>query len=217
MSSKANILSYLQESLEELNAVSTRLDVRDFLVDASVRDTIPGHVKGLPEQLFISQNDDDLELALFIEPAIIAELESDDPRLSLHRGNLENFCIAAEGVSHFIFLVYRAELGRPVTHLEMELQAEVDKFVRGWTLLIEQGAGMHGASTALIRQLFQRFALREDLPPEECELYRDASRAAERFCLTLAQDFSARHQLAALHSRVRDFYRLGLSEKMRAA
>ena len=66
-----------------------------------------------------------MELALFIEPEIIAGLEV-DPRRSLHVGNLENFWIAAEGVSHFIFLVWRAQLGRPVTHLELELQAEVD-------------------------------------------------------------------------------------------
>ena len=155
MSSRTDILAYLQKSLEDLNAVDTSLDVRDFLVDEDVRNTIPGHVKGLPEQFFVSQNDDDMELALFIEPGIISSLEKDDPRQSLHIGNLENFWIAAEGVSHFVFLVWRAQLGRPVTHLELELQAEVDKFVRGWTLVIEQGASMKEGARALGRVLLK--------------------------------------------------------------
>ena len=91
MSSKLDILGYLQASFEEIYALDTRLDVRDFLVRPEVRDSIPGHVKGLPEQFFVSENDDGMELALFIEPEIIAGLEVDDPRRSLHVGNLENF------------------------------------------------------------------------------------------------------------------------------
>ncbi len=217
MSSKKDILSYLQASFEEIYALETQLDVRDFLVQPEVRDSIPGHVKGLPEQFFVSENDDGMELALFIEPDIITGLEVDDPRRSLHIGNLENFWIAAEGVSHFIFLVWRAQLGRPVTHLELELQAEVDKFVRAWTLLIEQGASMDEASASLHRVLFKRYELRDDLPEGQREMYRAASKAAERFCFRLGREFSRPHELGALTRRVRDYYRLGLSEKMRAA
>ena len=217
MSNNIHILSYLQASFEDLYALETCVDVRDFIVDQEVRDEIPGHVKGLPEQFFISQNDEGMELALFIEPSIIESLTLDDPRNSLHIGNLENFWIAAEGVSHFIFLVWRAQRGRPVTHLELELQAEVDKFVRGWTLLVEQGVSMDEAAAALNRALFRSYELREDLPAHQVDMYHSASKAAERFCVQLGRDFSSRHSLDAMRRRVRDFYRMGLSEKMRAA
>lgn len=217
MSNSIHILSYLQASFEDLYALGSGLDVRDFLVDQEVRDEIPGHVKGLPEQFFISQNEEGMELALFIEPSIIESLTEDDPRERLHVGNLENFWIAAEGVSHFIFLVWRAQRGRPVSHLELELQAEVDKFVRGWTLLVEQGASMDEAAAALNRALFRRYELRDDLPEHQANMYHSASKAAERFCVQLGRDFSRRHNLDAMRRRVRDFYRLGLSEKMRAA
>ena len=217
MSNKIHILSYLQASFEDLYALDTCPDVRDFLVDEEIRDEIPGHVKGLPEQFFISQNDEGMELALYIEPSIIDSLAHDDPRQSLHIGNLENFWIAAEGVSHFIFLIWRAQRGRPVSHLELELQAEVDKFVRGWTLLVEQGAAMDESAAALNRALFRRYALRDDVPEEQADTYHRASKAAERFCMQLGRDFSRRHNLDAMRHRVRDFYRLGLSEKMRAA
>lgn len=217
MSNNIHILNYLQASFEELYALDSCPDVRDFLVGEEIRDEIPGHVKGLPEQFFVSQNDEGMELALFIEPDIIESLKRDDPRQSLHVGNLENFWIAAEGVSHFIFLIWRAQRGRPVSHLELELQAEVDKFVRGWTLLVEQGASMDESAAALNRVLFRRYALRDDLPDEQSDTYHRASKAAERFCLQLRRDFSRAHNLDAMMRRVRDFYRLGLSEKMRAA
>ena len=76
---------------------------------------------------------------------------------------------------------------------------------------------MDEAALALHRVLFNRYELRSDLPDEQVEMYHTASRAAERFCLRLGREFSNRHELDALRRCVRDYYRLGLSEKMRAA
>ena len=42
---------------------------------------------------------------------------------------MECFCLALEGVSHFLYLIWNASFDRSVTLLEMELQAEIDKFV----------------------------------------------------------------------------------------
>ena len=76
---------------------------------------------------------------------------------------------------------------------------------------------MDESAAALNRVLFRRYALRDDLPDEQSDTYHRASKAAERFCLQLRRDFSRAHNLDAMMRRVRDFYRLGLSEKMRAA
>ncbi len=76
---------------------------------------------------------------------------------------------------------------------------------------------MDEASASLHRVLFKRYELRDDLPEGQREMYRAASKAAERFCFRLGREFSRPHELDALTRRVRDYYRLGLSEKMRAA
>ena len=39
------------------------------------------------------------------------------------------FLIAVEEVSHFNFLIYRHLHNRPVSHIELEAQAEIDKFI----------------------------------------------------------------------------------------
>ena len=42
---------------------------------------------------------------------------------------LDALCQIIEGVSHFVYVVERARVGREATQLELELQAEVDKWV----------------------------------------------------------------------------------------
>ena len=54
-------------------------------------------------------------------------LRAHDPRERLDDGNLPDFLLALEGVSHFVYIAHRARLERSVSAVELELQAEVDK------------------------------------------------------------------------------------------
>ncbi len=76
----------------------------------------------------VKQETDALALALFVDAAVVANLERHDPGVALHDGNFADFCLAVEGVSHFVYVALRAAGDRPVSPLELELQAEVDKF-----------------------------------------------------------------------------------------
>ena len=171
------------------------------------------------EQLFVAQGhgEDEVELALYIAPAVLASLDSDAPQRRLHAGNVEDYWIALEGVSQFMFLVWRTQRGRPVSHLELELQAEVDKFVRSWQLLVDQGRPVGASGRALCKALFSRYEVRNEVPTEQISTYRVASEAAERFCRGLVERYTKPFELRAVRSRARDFYRQGLAEKMRVA
>ena len=211
------VLSRLQRGIEGLHDVQTNLDVCAYIVDDATRAEIPGAREGLPEQLFVQQEEDEMALALYVAPKIIENLEADDPHRRLHGGNLEPFCIALEGVSHFVLVTHRAGHGRTVKPLELELQAEVDKFVRAWLILAEQGASLDTTGNRLIRRLFVRYEMRSDLPTEETDRYHVASRAAERFCRGLVRRHARRGTAAGITREVRGFYRRPLAEKMRAA
>src|ERR1700722_19758017 len=101
------VLGTFQKTIQQLHDVELELDVDAYVVDDDVRREIPGAREGLPEQLFVRDNgQDDLEIALHIAPDIMARLDKDDPHTRLHGGNLEDFCIALEGVSHFVFLAW---------------------------------------------------------------------------------------------------------------
>jgi hypothetical protein len=212
-----SILRALQCELEALHAVDTQLDVDAYSIDDEVRKSIPQAIDGLVEQLFVRDEGDALEIALYVAPHVLARLHKDDPRQHLHPGNFEAFCIALEGVSHFVFLAWRADLGRPVTALELELQAEVDKFVVSWLWVLSGRA--HPAITAdsLLAQLFDGYALHDDVPLEQHERYAVASRAAHNICRRLVQQAGDKPQVRTIMQAARLYFRRGLSEKLQAA
>jgi hypothetical protein len=149
---RASVLTRLQRGLEALYRVETQLDVDAFVVREHQRDQALGQKqRRAREQLLVSQSGEDLSLGLFLDEAAIANLQRHDPAAGLSERNFWDFCLAVEGVSHFIYVALCAARDRSVTALELELQAEVDKFV-SCTLL--QGE----RDTAPLRErLFERF------------------------------------------------------------
>lgn len=211
------ILPLLQSTIQSLHDVQVDLDVSAYMVDDVARRDLPGAREELPEQLFVREVDEALEIALYIAPTIVSALEADDPHTRLHAGNLENFCIALEGVSHFVFLAWRASVGWPVSALEMEIQAEVDKFISAWMLLTGQGVDPAHSASALQRQLFRAYELRDELSPEEVDRYHTASRVAEGFCRGLVRRNGDSLSSQRIMREARTFYRKPLAQKLRVA
>ena len=204
-------LRLLQCALEERNDVSTSLDVRHFIIGDDT------HQTDRPEELLIRTADnEDVELGLYIDPAVLEALEQDAPHQRLHGGNLDNFCVALEGVSHFIYLVWRARQRCAVSALELEVQAEVDKFVCAWMMLVDQGGAVHPTAKALLRALFGSYQLRACVPRDEADRYIVASRAAAQFCEKLAARHRSATDLRRIGREVKTYYRLGLQDKLRA-
>ena len=86
-------------------------------------------------------------MSLYVEPGVLERLAQSDPLEKLDADNLEDFWTAFEGVSHFTYYAWNAQLEKPVTLLEMELQAEVDKYVATTLLLLRQGQRQPRAAT----------------------------------------------------------------------
>ena len=211
------LLARLQGTVQALHDVELDLDVHAYLVDDATRREIPGAREHLPEQLFVREEEGNVEIALYISPNVMARLEQDNPHTRLHAGNLEHYCIALEGVSHFVFLTWRASMGWPVSALEMEIQAEVDKFIAVWLLLADQGAPRPQTAGGLAKQLFDSYVLRDELSPEEAERYHTATRVAKQFCAQLARRYAKDETPQRILKDAHSFYRKGLAHKLRAA
>lgn len=207
------VLRQLQQRIEAINDVQTGMDVRDYLVDEALRAQIPGAHADLPEQLFVRDDGPEVSLALYIAPEIVESLEADGLRIDAN--NLEQNCIALEGVSHFVYLAFRAQAGESVSCLELEIQAEVDKFVTIWLLLAEQGAPFHATADDLRRQLFESYELR-DSAVEHADRYHTASHVARRYSQYLVSEFGRDRRQARIQKAARKFYRRGLSQKLAA-
>jgi hypothetical protein len=204
---RVSVLSRLQLGLEALYRVRTDLQVDAFVIDEEQRSGA-GVARAPREQLLVREEDGELGMGLFVDRAALANLERNDPGRRLDDANFSDFCLALEGVSHFVYLALCAAGHRRVSALELELQAEVDKFV--CCVLIIQG---QGPSADLRRRLFQDVRYHDDLDADERERYRTANNEAARYAETLDRRFVRERRLTDMLDELRRFYRLGLDDK----
>lgn len=208
------VLRALQDLLAGIYDVPLAHDVYDYLV------TDPDWLAGAEcartseEQLLVARDGDEMAIALYLDPAVLARLAADDPLASLTPGNLADCWTALEGVSHFHYLAFHAGHDHEVSRLELETQAEIDKYVATLWLLRRQSPARFPLE--LHRILFGRTQLDPALSPDRAAIYRRASDYAARFCrrmercLARPADAAFREMLAEL----RRFYRLGETRKL---
>lgn len=180
-----SILKKLLNHLEMVHPYQLPDELPCFLIDDETRQSLQGANTDLDEQLFIQESQDTLDVALYIAPSIVEHLEQDPPTQRLHAGNLDAFCVALEGLSHLVFLSWRTAQSWPVSALEIELQAEVDKFVLGLWLQLQQGAEPLGASKQLLFALFENYQLSQAVLAQEKQRYLEASQLAAKICYAL--------------------------------
>jgi hypothetical protein len=213
------VLHGLQSLLGRLYDVDMNYDVYDFLVTdrRAIDDAAADGAAGKEEELLLAETPDGAGVALYLDPNLLRRLEGADPVGALTEDNLADYCTALEGVSHFVYSTWRLEGDLPVSLLELETQAEVDKYAVTVFLLADQQGG--GYPAQVHPRLFDRVSFDERLDADETERYRTAHRCAAHYCRRLEHRFVSRGQarIEALVRELRRFYRLGSTAKLRHA
>ncbi len=214
------VLRGLQSLLGRLYDVSVDYDVYDFLV--TDRRALPGIApvndrRAPEEELLLAETVDGAGVALYIDAALLGRLERANPLGALTEHNLSDYCTALEGVSHFVYSAWRLDSDAPVSLLELETQAEVDKYAATVFLIAGQSGG--GYPQHVHARLFDAVSFDARLDPVAYQRYRTAHRCAARYCRTLERRFVSRGQARteALVRELRKFYRLGSGAKVRHA
>jgi hypothetical protein len=214
------VLRRLQSLLGRLYDLDVDYDVYDFLVTdrRTLNGVLPSNDRRAPEEeLLLAESADGAGVALYIDPAVLQRLEQEDPLGALSETNLADYCTALEGVSHFVYSAFRLTSDAPVSLLELETQAEVDKYAATVFLIADQQGG--GYPAQVHARLFDRVDFDARLEPEQSDRYRTAHRCAANFCRRLESRFvnRGRAQVEALVRELRKFYRLGSTAKLRYA
>jgi hypothetical protein len=199
------VLRRLQLGLEALYRVETRLEVGAFVIDEDQRRRA-GVTRTPREQLLVKHEDGDLQVGLFVDGAALENLERNDPARRLDDANFADFCLAIEGVSHFVYVALCAGYQRAVSALELELQAEVDKFVCCLLVL--------GNNHGLRRRLYADVRFADDLDADERARYRTANQEAGRYAAALERRYVREDRLGAMLAELRLFYRMDLDAKL---
>ena len=214
----ADTLASLQSALAEIYDLPAMPAVGEFLM--TNRSDLSGYsaARTSDEQLLVAVEGDTVSMALYIDGAVLARLAQRDPFAALDHENLADYLTVAEGVSHFVYVAWNAGYDKPVTLLELELQAEVDKYVLGAWLLREQGAGRFPRE--LHRVLFERARVDPASAGGRANLYHTASSYAARFCRRVAASLAGstghyrRNATRELLAELRRFYRWGNARKL---
>jgi hypothetical protein len=214
------LLGQLQSLLAELYDAPVAHDVHAFLITDPARAAALQESTSLPptdEQLLIAETEDGVELGLYLDAALLERLALRCPLRTLDDANIGDYCAALEGVSHFHYVAWSADRERSVSLLELELQAEVDKYASALSLLLAQREGRFPHE--LFARLFERWSLLPHLAADERDRYAEAHRCAARFCRRLEERYLRRRHArpAAMLAELRSFYRLGRHAKLRHA
>jgi hypothetical protein len=158
---------------------------------------------GEREVVHVREGDDGLELAVYLPPV------GEGRALTL-----DELCQIVEGVSHFLHLAHRARRELPTTQLELELQAEVDKYV---VLAAAPTSPSAQETRAVFTRLFEEVAFLHPAGSEEGERYRFANDLAARLALRVERARGDERRLADARSLLRRFYHAGQREKIELA
>jgi len=213
------LLNRLQRHLENIYEVRSGYRVADFLISdpALARELDASETaRELPEKLLIRtrQDEEAVNVGLYIDPELLRRLEDDDPTKSLHGQNLHDFWLAIEGISHFLYFTWNAGYERRVSLMEMELQGEVDKYILAAFLFYSQQQG--AVPAGLYQHLFHDMAYDSRLSAAELQRYRRANYFAARFCCSFEKLFLRSRVHAGMINTLRRFYRLTHHHKISA-
>lgn len=205
------MLAALQDQLTELYQLETGYRIEDFLITDPKLAQILGAESMLrdnAETVLLSEDENGVAMSVYLDAELLERLTRGDPLRGLARDQLDDFWTVLEGVSHFTYLAYSAQNDKSVTLLELELQAEVDKFVSAWLLAQDD----QSLADRLHGWLFDDVSFHPQLDSVQRERYRVSSDYAARFCHRL------KYRLAGGDGsgleELRHFYRLTQAHKL---
>lgn len=207
----------LQSQLENLYEIELKHRVHDYIIydrEMALHLDSSGNPRDLPEKLLICQDNENLELSLYLDRELVNRLEKEDPIRELNDHNIHDFWIAVEGISHFLYVVYNAGYEREISLLELELQAEVDKYILAANLFAKQQNRFPPAS--LHYHLYESCRYDPRLQYEELNRYQTANRLAGKFSAFIHKCMINRQLDKNVVNIVRRFYRLSHREKIKA-
>lgn len=199
------MLVSLQSALQAIYRINAP-DIRPFLIDRAQLAALPfaPQHREADEWVLLRESGEHLDLAVFVADEHVTQLSAAQCVQCLYREAFRPFCSAVEAVSHFLLLTERAKRQEPVRLLELEAQAEVDKYL---TARLKIGVP---DPDLLLRRLFRDVELAPNLTAEERDRYREAGRLAEAFCRMLTALPS--EQMIVEH--VRAFYHRSGGERL---
>jgi len=151
-----------------------------------------------------------VRLCIYYPDTLIRCLESHPPDRGVGDVNIDAFATLIEELDHLLCIAERATQTRPLSLFELELHANVSKYLVLARFLAGRSARIEDSGRAwLLYHLFDK-GVYCDADPRDRERYRDAARWARRFL----ERFGSLPPVDRIRA-LRSFHRAGASGKVR--
>jgi hypothetical protein len=199
----ASTLRRIFRGLEALYQTESGLDPHDLLVPFD-------HGPNTPRELLLLREAEDgtLEVGLALDAGLLVRLEALPVDDMLGDESLGDALPVIEGLSHLVYVAEAARQERPISGLELETQAEVDKFA---VCLLHRWTTRRADFDRLLERLYYRFEL-APLHPDLEERYEQANKTALGFSRSL-RDRALSGTLGDVRDALRRFWHAPLSAK----
>ena len=212
------LVKTVQQQFQSIYQLPHDLSIEDFLINQETFETVQEkqcdllstiHHRGF---MLLFTEGDELHVGIFLHNKLIDNLHKHNPLLGLHEKNIDDFCIMIEEVSHFLYTTWKARHDIKMTKLEIELQAEVDKFVLCSLYRAQHPDPTHRLS--LMELLFEGYHFEKSLSEESKQRYQTASSLARHYCHFLDRHYMNDNHIPQMIKEIRQFYRFSQTEKI---
>lgn len=197
----ASLLRRTYRGLEALYQTETGVDPEQLVVRQRAG-------TGARERVLLRQTDDALEVALVLDDGILRRFEATAAERVFADEHLGHALPVLEGLSHLVYLAEAARRERPISGLELETQAEVDKL---GLCLLQRWPTKRETFDRLVDRLYYRFEL-HPMSDELAARYHAANRTALGFSRRLRPHVVS-GRLTGLRRALRQFWGASLQDK----
>jgi hypothetical protein len=197
------MLQIIQKWIESTYCLEQEQPVSQFLIKQTLLKKYLGNQHPLnhaEEVLLVFAQNEEVELGLYLHPKFSRKMD-------FYNSSPHEILTLLEGVSHLRLALNRFRVGENFSQLEMELQAEIDKFLffsMPHDLFPNRNAWAHLEKEANLRGLSK----------QQKETYQTARRLACRYCLELEKKYLNTKSFDGLFHEVRQFYRMSHWKKI---
>ena len=202
------LVQQLQAFLQERYDVSVPYAVSDFVShDPALLRQLTGQSSFVSESLLVQQSPDNLDVTLYLDSNILDRANNLITGVDNSVHELDSLNAVVEGVSHALCLFWHAIHDRQIRPIDLELQAEIDKY-----LLLTRLLPNH--HTALLEELFEHVKYHACEGSDLHQRYKTANDHASRYCRWLNATYMQEPDEAGLKSELARFYRLSGTDKL---
>jgi len=189
----------IDEKLKQLTGTKNSLQLLDFLITTQKQNA-----------LLVTEDRGEASVAVCLTGELVERLKDQLYPRDFSIDSLSDLSVAVEELSHFNYYCDRAMRNLELTGFELELQAEVDKFIFALDCLHQRNE--EDLRDRLFEVMFGSLKLGDWVSPEEEERYQRAHEVARSFCRKLL-DQNPDAGGAIRHAQ--SFYQSSLEEKIR--